>query len=214
MHYSVDILTVLEASRTLPPYPTTFTKPSHSAADHGEDIPLPEWASKKLDYEGELALVIGKDCKNVKEEDALDCVAGYTATNDVSARDWQRDPELAGKIPQWVFGKSLDKFAPLGPVLVAAHVLGAADTLGLKTFVNGDLRQQGNTSDLCFGIPQIIAFLSKGTTLQKGTVIMTGTPGGVGLFMQPPGFVKDGDTVSVWVEKIGTLSNKYVVVDE
>ncbi|KAH7095476.1 hypothetical protein FB567DRAFT_601391 [Paraphoma chrysanthemicola] len=205
---------ILEASRTLPPYPTTFTKPSHSAADHGEDIPIPAFAIKKLDYEGELAFVIGKDCKNVKEEDALDFIAGYTATNDVSARDWQRDPELAGLVPQWTFGKSLDKFAPLGPVLVAAHVLGAADTLSLKTFVNDELRQQGNTSDLCFGARQIIAFLSKGTTLQKGTVIMTGTPGGVGLFMKPPNFIKHGDTVSVWVEKIGTLSNRYVVVDE
>jgi 2-keto-4-pentenoate hydratase/2-oxohepta-3-ene-1,7-dioic acid hydratase in catechol pathway len=150
----------------------------------------------------------------VKEEDALDFIAGYTATNDVSARDWQRDPELAGLVPQWTFGKSLDKFAPLGPVLVAAHVLGAADTLSLKTFVNDELRQQGNTSDLCFGARQIIAFLSKGTTLQKGTVIMTGTPGGVGLFMKPPNFIKHGDTVSVWVEKIGTLSNRYIVVDE
>ncbi|KAH8787295.1 hypothetical protein BGZ57DRAFT_950387 [Hyaloscypha finlandica] len=205
---------ILEASRYLPPYPTTFTKPSHSAADHGEDIPIPAFAIKKLDYEGELALVIGKDCKNVKEEDALDFVAGYTATNDVSARDWQRDPELAGPVPQWTFGKSLDKFAPLGPVLVAAHVLGAANTLSLKTFVNDELRQQGNTSDLCFGVRQIIAFLSKGTTLQKGTVIMTGTPGGVGLFMKPPNFIKHGDTVSVWVEKIGKLTNRYVVVDE
>ncbi|KAH7085830.1 hypothetical protein BKA63DRAFT_575180 [Paraphoma chrysanthemicola] len=205
---------ILEASRHLPPYPTTFTKPSHSAADHGEDIPIPRFAIKKLDYEGELAFVIGKDCKNVKEEDALDFIAGYTATNDVSARDWQRDPELAGLVPQWTFGKSLDKFAPLGPVLVAAHVLGAADTLSLRTFVNDELRQQGNTSDLCFGARQIIAFLSKGTTLQKGTVIMTGTPGGVGLFMKPPNFIKHGDTVSVWVEKIGTLSNRYIVVDE
>lgn len=207
-------MTVLEASRTLPPYPTTFTKPAPATADHGEDIAVPTWASKKLDYEGELALVIARDCKNVPEAAALDYVLGYTATNDVSARDWQRDPELAGKVPQWNFGKSLDRFAPLGPVLVAAHVLGGADTLALKSYLNGELRQQGNTSDLCFGIPQIIAFLSRGTTLQKGTVIMTGTPGGVGLFMQPPGFIQHGDTFSVWIEKIGTLSNRYVFVDE
>ncbi|KAI0593138.1 hypothetical protein F4775DRAFT_587050 [Biscogniauxia sp. FL1348] len=205
---------ILEASRNLPPYPTTFTKPSLSVADHGEDIPIPKFAQKKLDYEGELVLLIGKDCKNVKEEDALDYVAGYTAGNDVSTRDWQRDPELAGQIPQWTFSKSLDKYAPLGPVLVAAHVLGAADTLSLKTWVNDELRQQGNTSDLCFGVRQIISFFSKGTTLQKGTVIMTGTPGGVGLFMKPPNFIKHGDTVSVWIEKIGTLTNRYVFEDE
>lgn len=108
----------------------------------------------------------------------------------------------------------MDKFAPLGPVLVAAHVLKGADTLSIKSYMNGELRQEGNTSDLCFGIPQIIAFLSKGTTLQKGTVIMTGTPGGVGLFMQPPGFIQSGDTFSVWVENIGTLSNRYVFVDK
>ena len=142
-------MTVLEASRTLPPYPTTFTKPAYSAADHGEDIEIPKWVSKKLDYEGELALIIGKDCKNVKENEALDVVGGYTATNDVSARDWQRDPELAGKVPQWNFGKSVDKFAPLGPVLVAPHVLGGADSLELKTYVNDELRQQGNTSGKC-----------------------------------------------------------------
>ncbi|KAF4548077.1 Fumarylacetoacetate (FAA) hydrolase-like protein 2 [Elsinoe fawcettii] len=205
---------ILEASRTLPPYPTTFTKPSHSAADHGEDIPIPRFASHKLDYEGELAFIIGRDCKDVRAADAQDVVGGYTATNDVSARDWQRDPELAGKVPQWVYGKSFDKFAPLGPVLVAPHVLGAADNLGIKTWLNGELRQQGNTADLCFGIPQIVEFLSRGTTLRKGTVIMTGTPGGVGLFMNPPGFIKDGDTVEVWVEGVGTLKNKYVVVGD
>lgn len=214
MDFALTTWVVLEASRTLPPYPTHFTKSAHAAADHGEDIPIPEFAIKKLDYEGELALIIGKDCKNVKFDEALDYVGGYTATNDVSARDWQRDPELAGRVPQWNFGKSLDKFAPLGPVLVAPHVLGAANNLDLRVYFNDELRQQGNTSDLCFGIPQIIAFLSKGTTLQKGTVIMTGTPGGVGLFMKPPNFIKDGDTISVYVQGIGTLSNKYVVVPD
>ncbi|GIZ43051.1 hypothetical protein CKM354_000629500 [Cercospora kikuchii] len=205
---------ILEASRTLPPYPTTFTKPPHSVADHDEDIPIPRWVSRKLDYEGELAFIVGKTGKDISEKDALDYVGGYTAVNDVSARDWQRDPELAGKVPQWNYGKSVDKFAPLGPVLVAPHVLGAADNLGLKTYLNGELRQQGNTSDLCFGIPQIIAFLSRGTTLEKGTVVLTGTPGGVGLFMNPPGFIQNGDTFSVWVEKIGTLSNKYIWTGE
>jgi 2-keto-4-pentenoate hydratase/2-oxohepta-3-ene-1,7-dioic acid hydratase in catechol pathway len=183
-------------------------------ADHGEDIPIPKWASKKLDYEGELVVLIGKDAKDVPAEEALDYVAGFTAGNDVSARDWQRDPELAGQIPQWVYSKSLDKFAPLGPVLVSKHVLGAANNLDLKTFVNGELRQHGNTGDLCFDVGKIIAFFSRGTTLQKGTVIMTGTPGGVGLFMKPTGFLKDGDEVHVKIESIGTLRNRYVFVDK
>lgn len=204
----------MEASRDLPPYPTSFTKPGHSVGDHGEDIPIPKWAGNKLDYEGELVFVIGKDAKDVSVEDALDYVVGFTAGNDVSARDWQRDPELAGKVPQWVYGKSLDKFAPLGPVLVARHVLGDASNLGLKVYLNGELRQQGNTSDLCFGVRQIIAFFSRGTTLAKGTIVMTGTPGGVGLFMQPPGFIHDGDVVSVEIEKIGRLSNRYIWVDK
>ena len=203
------ICAVLEASRSLPPYPTTFTKPSHAVADHGEDIEVPVWASKKLDYEGELVVVLGRDAKDGSEEEALNYVLGYTAGNDVSARDWQRDPELAGQIPQWVYSKSLDKFAPLGPVLVAAHVLGEANTLDLKTYVNGELRQHGNTADLCFGVRQIIAFFSRGATLPKGTVIMTGTPGGVGLFMKPPTFLKHGDEVSVQIQGIGTLSNHY-----
>ncbi|KAG4444241.1 hypothetical protein IFR05_000338, partial [Cadophora sp. M221] len=127
--------------------------------------------------------------------------------NDVSARDWQRDADKAGSVPQWSFSKSFDKYAPLGPCLVAAHVLGDADSLSLKTSVNGEVRQLSNTSDLCFGVRKLVSFCSQGQTLEKGSLIMTGTPGGVGLFMKPPVFLKDGDEVSVEISGIGRLAN-------
>jgi len=185
--------TVLETGRPLPTCPTVFTKPGPAIADHGEAIPIPKIAQEQCDYEGELVVVIGKDAKNVKSEDALDFVAAYTCGNDVSAHDWQREAGKAGPVPQWSFSKSFDKYAPLGPCLVAAHILGAAEDLSLKTLVNGQARQESNTADLCFGVKALIEFCSQGQTLQKGSLIMTGTPGGVGLFMKPQAFLKDGD---------------------
>ena len=182
-------------------------KPGPCIADHGEDIPIPLIAQSQCDYEGELVIVIGKDGRNIKEEDALSYVAGYTAGNDVSARDWQREVGKTGPVPQWTFSKSFDKYAPLGPCLVAAHVLGEADSLSLKTLVNGEERQSSNTSDLCFGVRKLIAFCSQGQTLERGSLIMTGTPGGVALFMKPPSFLKDGDEVTVEIGQIGQLQN-------
>jgi 2-keto-4-pentenoate hydratase/2-oxohepta-3-ene-1,7-dioic acid hydratase in catechol pathway len=152
--------------------------------------------------------LIGKDAKNVSEDDALDYVAAYTAGNDVSARDWQREPGKAGPVPQWSFSKSFDQYAPLGPALVSTSVLGAADSQSLKTFVNGEVRQSGDTSDLCFGVKALVAFCSQGQTLQAGSLIMTGTPGGVGLFMKPQGFLKDGDEVVVEIGGIGKVVNR------
>ncbi|KAK5014567.1 hypothetical protein LTR39_003076, partial [Cryomyces antarcticus] len=114
-----------------------FTKPAPTVADHGEDIPIPKIAQSQCDYEGELTIMIGQDAKDVLEEDALDYVAAYTAGNDVSARGWQREASKAGPVPQWSFSKSFDKYAPLGPCLVARDVLGAAENLSLKTLVNG-----------------------------------------------------------------------------
>lgn len=185
-----------------------FTKPGPAVADYGEDIPIPVIAQQQCDYEGEMTIVIGKDAKNVTEENALDYVAAYTVGNDVSARDWQRETDKAGPVPQWSFSKSFDKYAPLGPALVATHILGDADKQGLKTIVNGEVRQNGSTSDLCFGVRKLVAYCSQGQTLQKGSLIMTGTPGGVGLFMKPPTFLKDGDEVTVEIEGIGRLTNK------
>lgn len=153
-------------------------------------------------------VLIGKDAKDVSEAEALDYVAGYTVGNDVSARDWQREAGKAGPVPQWSFSKSFDKYAPLGPCLTAGHVLGDASGLQLKTLVNGEKRQESNTSDLCFGVRQLVAFCSQGQTLQKGSLIMTGTPGGVALFMKPQVFLKHGDEVCVEIGQIGRLSNK------
>lgn len=134
-------------------------------------------------------------------------VAAYTVGNDISARDWQREAGKAGPVPQWSFSKSFDDYAPLGPCLVRQDLLDEADTLSLRTSVNGELRQESNTSDLCFGVRKLVAFCSQGQTLQRGSLIMTGTPGGVGLFMKPPNFLKDGDEVTVEIGCIGTLRN-------
>jgi len=198
---------IKETGRALPECPTVFTKPAPAIADHGAAIPIPKVAQEQCDYEGELTILIGRDAYNVSPEDALDYVAAYTVGNDVSARDWQRQPGKAGVVPQWSFSKSFDKYAPLGPALVSAAVLGAADKQNLETIVNGEVRQKGNTSDLCFGVRDLIAWCSQGQTLQKGSLIMTGTPGGVGLFMSPPTFLKNGDVVEVEICGIGRLRN-------
>jgi 2-keto-4-pentenoate hydratase/2-oxohepta-3-ene-1,7-dioic acid hydratase in catechol pathway len=170
-------------------------------------IPIPQIAQSQCDYEGELVIVIGRDGKDITESEALDYVAGYTVGNDVSARDWQREPGKAGPVPQWTFSKSFDHYAPLGPRLVSSTIVGDAADLSLSTAVNGEVRQSGNTSDLWFGVRRLVAFCSQGQTLQRGSLIMTGTPGGVGLFMKPQGFLEDGDEVCVRIGKIGTLRN-------
>lgn len=176
-------------------------------ACHNEAVPIPTIAQEQCDYEGELAIVIGREGKDIPEDKALDYVAGYTVGNDVSARDWQREPSKAGPVPQWSFSKSFDRYAPLGPCLVSTSVLGDASKQSLETIVNAEVRQSGNTDDLCFGVRFLVAFCSQGQTLQKGSLIMTGTPGGVGLFMKPPVFLKDGDEVCVRIGGIGTLRN-------
>ncbi|ANB14626.1 Fmp41p [Sugiyamaella lignohabitans] len=201
---------IQEGGRTPPPYPSIFYKPNFAVADHGEDIPIPKISQEnQLDYEGELCVVIGKTGKDIKEEDALSYVAGYTAGNDVSARTWQRDPKYAGGVPQWGFSKSFDKYAPLGPVLVSTSEIQNPGTLELKTLVNGEVRQHTNTDDLLFNVAKIIAFISQGTTLEKGTVIMTGTPSGVAMGMKPtPKYLHANDVVEVYISSIGTLKNK------
>jgi 2-keto-4-pentenoate hydratase/2-oxohepta-3-ene-1,7-dioic acid hydratase in catechol pathway len=198
---------IKETGRPLPTCPTVFTKPAPAITDHDSPIPIPKIAQEQCDYEGELTILIGKDAYDVSPEDALNYVAAYTVGNDISARDWQREPGKAGVVPQWSFSKSFDKYAPVGPVLVSSAVLGAADKQELQTIVNGEVRQKGNTSDLCHGVRDLVAFCSQGQTLQKGSLIMTGTPGGVGLFMKPPTFLKDGDVVEVEISGIGRLKN-------
>ncbi|GAB7358880.1 hypothetical protein MBLNU230_g4103t1 [Neophaeotheca triangularis] len=198
---------ILETGFDLPENPTIFTKPGPAVGDTRHPTPIPKIAQAQCDYEAELTIVIGKDCKNVSKENALDYVAGYTAGNDVSCRDWQMEKSKAGMMPQWSFSKSFDKYAPLGPAVVSTSVLGDGSGLDLKSFVNGELRQSSNTADLCFGVRDIVAFCSTGQTLQKGSLIMTGTPGGVGFGFKPPKWLKDGDEVTVEIGGIGKCVN-------
>lgn len=200
---------VQEGGRKPPPYPSIFIKPRTSVAGFNEDIPIPKLAQDdQLDYEGELCIVMGKTGKDIPKSEALGHIAGFVCSNDVSARKWQRDPDFAGGVPQWCFSKGFDKFAPLGPVLVSPKVVGNAGSLRLQTFVNGELRQDTNTSDLLFNTEDIVAFVSQGTTLEAGTVIMTGTPAGVAMGMKEPKWLKDGDVVEVRIEQLGSVKNR------
>ncbi|ELQ32818.1 fumarylacetoacetate hydrolase domain-containing protein 2 [Pyricularia oryzae] len=205
---------IQEGGRKPPPYPSVFIKPAETITSHDSDIPIPKVVyetAEQLDYEAELCIVIGKTCKDVPASSALDYIAGYTAGNDVSARAWQRDPALAGGVPQWCFSKGFDRWCPVGPVIVSPRVLDKAHGLSIKTWVNGELRQDSDTGDLLFGVPEIVAFVSQGTTLPKGTVIMTGTPAGVAMGMKPePKWLKNGDVVEVEIGEIGRLRNKMV----
>jgi 2-keto-4-pentenoate hydratase/2-oxohepta-3-ene-1,7-dioic acid hydratase in catechol pathway len=159
-----------------------------------------------VDYECELAVVIGKTARNVKRENALDYVLGYTCANDVSARDWQM--KWGGG--QWCRGKTFDTFAPMGPCLVLKDEIPDPNTLRIKTILNGDVMQDWNTDDMIFDVPTLIEFLSGDTTLLPGTVILTGTPHGIGAARKPPVFLRAGDTVSIEIEKIGTLTNPVI----
>ncbi|KAH8684018.1 hypothetical protein BGZ61DRAFT_495695 [Ilyonectria robusta] len=202
---------IKEGGRTPPPYPSLFIKPSTSVTGHLDDVPIPKVAQDgTIDYEGELAVVIGKTGKDIPKEAALSHVAGYLASNDVSARAWQRDPKKAGGVPQWCFSKGFDKFAPLGPLLVSPAIVGNASDLTLKTLVNGEERQNTSTGDLLFGVEEIIAFISQGTTLEAGTVILTGTPSGVAMGMKEPKYLNDGDVVEVSITGLGYVKNKMV----
>jgi 2-keto-4-pentenoate hydratase/2-oxohepta-3-ene-1,7-dioic acid hydratase in catechol pathway len=156
-----------------------------------------------VDYECELAVVIGRAARNVSRGEALDYVLGYTCANDVSARDWQK----AGGGGQWCRGKTFDTFCPLGPVLVTPDTIRDPNALAIRTRLNGQIVQDCNTSDMIFDVPTLIAFLSGSTTLFPGTVILTGTPHGVGMARNPPVWLQDGDTVTVEIEGIGALTN-------
>ncbi|EWG41252.1 hypothetical protein FVEG_03394 [Fusarium verticillioides 7600] len=199
---------IREAGRKQPPFPSIFFKPSTTIHDHGVNVVIPKVAQDdQADYEGELVVVIGRDAKNVKESEALDYVAAYTAGNDISSRKWQRDPNLAGGVPQWGFSKGFDTFAPLGPALVSSSLIAAPEKLHLQTIVDKETRQDAGLDDLVFSIPRLIAHLSSGTTLQKGSVIMTGTPGGVGAGLKPAKYLVPGTQMEVNITQIGTLKN-------
>ena len=182
------------------PWPEIFLRLPSTVIGPDEDIRLPA-ISDKVDYEGELAVVIGTAGRNVPAADAYDHVSGYTIVNDVSVRDWQRRGQ------QWTTGKNFDGTLPVGPAIVSKDELDPSD-LHLQTRLNGEVVQDARTSQLIFDVPTLIEFISTWTTLEPGDLICTGTPGGVGAARTPPLWLKDGDTVEVEIEGIGTLRNR------
>ena len=193
-----------ETKAKVPEFPVLFIKGLNTLQNPGDPIFIPtHLASEEVDYECELAVVIGRPCKNVSRKNALDFVLGYTCANDVSARDWQK--KRGGG--QWSRGKSFDSFCPLGPCLVTSDEIPNPNTLAIRTILNGITVQDWNTNDMIFDVPSIIEFLSGSTTLLPGTTILTGTPHGVGMAANPPRWLKPGDSVSIEVEGIGRLTN-------
>ena len=193
-----------ESGAKIPEIPILFVKGVNALQNPGDPILIPtHLPSDEVDYECELAVIIGKAAKNVSRENALDYVLGYTAANDVSARDWQ----LKKGGGQWCRGKFFDTFAPLGPVLVTADEIPNPNSLGIRTILNGETVQDWNTNDMIFDVPALIEFLSGSTTLLPGTVILTGTPHGVGMAAKPPRWLKPGDVVTIEIDQIGALTN-------
>ncbi|SDX56787.1 fumarylacetoacetate hydrolase family protein [Paenibacillus sp. PDC88] len=194
-----------ETNAAIPEYPILFNKFNNTLAAHGEDIPLPR-VSSEVDYEAELVIVIGKEAKYVTQADALDYVYGYCNVNDLSARDLQM------RTPQWLLGKSCDKFSPLGPYLVTADEIGDPNSLDIRCIVNGETKQSSNTSDMIFHCDEIVSYISQHMTLLPGDIILTGTPEGVvlGLPKEDRVYLKSGDTVTIEIEKLGSLTNRMV----
>ena len=198
-----------ETGAKIPEYPVVFFKGINTLLDPGQPILIPtHLRSDEVDYECELAVVIGRAGKNIKREEALSHVLGYTCCNDVSARDWQ----IKRGGSQWCRGKTFDTFSPLGPALVTPDEIPNPNALGIRTVLNGEVMQDWNTNDMIFGVPTLIEFLSGSTTLLPGTVILTGTPHGVGMARKPPRWLRAGDSVTIEIEKIGALTNP--VADE
>jgi len=188
----------------IPEYPVLFFKGLNTLQHPGDPIFIPtHLRSDEVDYECELAVVIGTTCKNVGRADAFNYVLGYTCANDVSARDWQ----LRKGGGQWNRGKTFDSFCPLGPCLVTRDEIADPNILAIRTILNGEKVQDWNTSDMIFDVPAIIEFLSASTTLLPGTTILTGTPQGIGMAATPPRWLKPGDSVTIEVERIGQLTN-------
>ena len=196
-----------EGGKAPPERPIWFVKLPGSLQNPGDPIILPRnQPTEKADYEAELAIVLGRECLNATRENALSYVLGYTCANDVSARDWQRD--WSGG--QWNHAKSFDTLCPLGPVLVTPDELPNPHALRIRSILNGEVMQDSTTADMIFDVPAIIAFLSADKTLPAGTIILTGTPEGVGFARKPPVWLKPGDTIAVEIEGIGTLANPVV----
>jgi 2-keto-4-pentenoate hydratase/2-oxohepta-3-ene-1,7-dioic acid hydratase in catechol pathway len=196
---------IAESGMQAPEFPIFFNKQVTCVVGPGDDVHMPR-VSSLLDYEGELAIVIGRRCRHVPAEHAPEVIAGYTIANDVSVRDWQL------RTPTMTMGKSFDTHGPLGPWVVTADELGDPHDLGIRTFVNDEQRQDGNTREMVFDCFEQIAHLSEAFTLEPGDVIATGTPAGVGAVRQPfpEGLLKVGDVVRVEIDGIGTLENTVV----
>jgi 2-keto-4-pentenoate hydratase/2-oxohepta-3-ene-1,7-dioic acid hydratase in catechol pathway len=193
---------VAEAGLEAPKLPTVFNKQSTCVAGPNDDVHLPR-VSSALDYEGELGFVIGARCRHVPEQRAHEVIAGYLVVNDVSVRDWQL------RIPTWTMGKSFDTHGPIGPWLTTADEIDPSG-LRLRTWVNGELRQDSNTKHLIFDCAAIVEHLSTAFTLEPGDVIATGTPGGVGIAMKPPRLLKSRDVMRVEIEGLGALENRVI----
>jgi len=193
-----------EQDAKIPDEPIIFMKPRTAVTGPFKPIVKPSFV-EKLDYEGELAIIIGRRCKNVSVEEAKQCIFGYTVFNDVSARDIQF------KDRQWTRGKSFDTFAPIGPYIVLAEQVGDPNNLRIRTWVNDELRQNSTTANMVFNVYEIVHHLSRVMTLEPGDLIATGTPAGVGVFMKPqPKFLRAGDRIIIEIERVGRLEN-YVV---
>lgn len=199
--HALEIKSIPSGKAVIPEYPIYFTKVADPCVGHMDKVIIPKDYTEKIDYEVELAVVIGKDGKDIPEEKAVEYIFGYTIANDITARDIQK------KHSQWFKGKSLDTFTPMGPYIVHKSEIGFPVELDIISKVNGEIRQSSNTRELIFDIPYIISDLSKGFTLKAGDIILTGTPKGVGMGFDPPRFLKSGDVVECYIEKIGTLLN-------
>jgi 2-keto-4-pentenoate hydratase/2-oxohepta-3-ene-1,7-dioic acid hydratase in catechol pathway len=194
---------IAETGKDRPEYPTFFTKQSTCVIGSGDAIHKPK-VSDKLDYEGELAFVIGKRCRHVSVENAREVIAGFMIANDVSVRDWQ------ARSPTMMIGKSFDTCGPLGPWLVTSDEISDPHNLSLKTWVDEELRQNASTAEMLFNCYEMVAYLSTAMTLEVGDVISTGTPSGVGVKMTPRGYLKIGQTVRIAIEGIGELVNTVI----
>lgn len=195
----------LDTDKDLPTRPVLFSKPGTAVVGPEQPIMLNQAMTQQLDWECELAVVMGRVAKGVSEADAYDYVFGYSITNDISARDQRRSG-------QWFFSKGQDSYAPFGPMIVTTDEITDPHTLQLRLTVNGDQRQNGNSTHMLFKIPTLIADITSGVTLEPGDVIATGSPQGVGAAMDPPTFLKPGDVVECTIERIGTLRNPVVAV--
>lgn len=192
-----------ESSADKAPFPIIFAKYSNSIIGTGANIVIPK-VVQKPDYEGELAVIIGRKGRSIPESEALHYVGGYSILNDVSARDWQN------RTSQWVIGKTCDTFCPFGPVLVTSDEIPDPQTLQIRTIISGQVFQTGNTADMIFSVAHLIADMSQVMTLEPGDIIATGTPPGVGFAQKPPRWLRPGDIVRIEIDRIGVLENPVV----